>query len=192
MPDGLTAPKAAHVLHISAATLKDWSARLGIGQRSSSTGAWVYTGDDLKVLQSFQSLREDGHGLDTITRKLRPLIDPEVVDDASAIADRPINDRSTYDETTSSELTLIRQEMVRVTDLARENAQAAHQIGDLEATVRHLQFQLSEREEQLKQSQGAISREARELEETRRRLTETQDRLVQMADRPWWRKLFGS
>ena len=191
MPDGLTAPKAASALHISAATLKDWSARLGIGERSASTGAWVYSVDDLKVLQSFQALREDGHGLETITRKLRPLVDPEVLDEQSEVADTSSSERSAIAEAATAELTLMRQEMVRVTDLARDYANAAHQIGDLEATVRFLQAQVTARDEQIQETKKALGDEKQELQATRRRLDETRDRLVGMAERPWWKRLFG-
>jgi DNA-binding transcriptional MerR regulator len=69
MAANITAPEAAKRLGIGTTTIKTWADKIGLGHKTAS-GVWLYSEDDLRVLEVVQTLREEDRSFDTIMRRV--------------------------------------------------------------------------------------------------------------------------
>src|SRR5690606_20574362 len=65
----ITAPEAAKRLGIGVTTIKTWAEKIGLGHKTAS-GVWLYSEEDLRVLEVVQALREDDRSFETIVRRI--------------------------------------------------------------------------------------------------------------------------
>jgi DNA-binding transcriptional MerR regulator len=136
MTKTMSAPDLAAKLGVSITTIKTWSERVGIGRKNSS-GVWVYSENDLQILETVQALRGEDKGFETITRRLQKEA-PE------AESSPPGGNFPPPAPSLENFRSMIVETLRTDNDLAEKYARAAHQIGRLEAENEGLQRQLEE------------------------------------------------
>lgn len=198
MSDTLTAPEAAKRLGVGATTLKTWAEKVGVGEKNGA-GVWLFSDRDMNVLEVVQALRDEGRTFVTITRRLRE--DSPDADLSPPDTDQPPSDTDSEapdDENVYPIEVVTPTEIERVTELAREFARAAHQIGRLEAEKENLMAENARLAGELADARKLLTGSSNELDDTRRRLAdEAQARAAlleqqkQKQNQSWWHRLFG-
>lgn len=193
MTTTVTASDAAKHLGVGLTTLKTWAERVGVGEKTSS-GLWLFTEQDMHVLGVVQMLRADDRGFDTITRRLQSEL-PERNGPADDTESPVPGGAGHYPAMSPDEMRgLIVDAIQGQTELAEKYARATYEIGDLRATVRHLQAQLEEKEQLLQESRCALSDGGKEVESLRLDVVRYEERVRTLEAThdpplPWWRRL---
>lgn len=219
----LSMRQAADKLEVSYSTLKGWLDRLDLNIPRNTRGEYQITSEILTVLETVKALRDQDMGLDTIERKIGPsterhasgsvgqAIVPEVMNPGSANGSsgsradgEPLAGDGADDgaeRLTASIVSAVRSELQVITELSEKYARAAHEIGKLESTVKHLEAQVGDagvREEAaLERERTARERLAAaeaERDEVRRRAEEAEARARRLEEtlaQPWYKRWFG-
>lgn len=196
MSETMTAPEVAKRLGVGATTLKTWAEKVGVGEKNGA-GVWLFSERDMQTLEIVQALRDEGRTFITITRRLRPNEPSTDTSPPDADQSPPDGDREApgAEESYPAEL-VTPTEIERVTELARDFARAAHQIGRLEAEKEHLQAENARLVNELGEARKLLAGGSSEVDDLRRRVAEeAQARAAlleeQRKPRTWWGKLWG-
>lgn len=167
MTDRQTFQEVSGRLGVSVSTLKAWTGRLSLGNERGANGKRFLSLEEIAVLEAAKMLRDEGSGLNTITRKLTP--DSHLVDADEQVTASRLSDDSHLTTKTTFDIEAVAVRLVEAmkneNDLAEKYARAAHRIGELEATLKA-------------------------VEADRERITSERDKALQLAApqvKPWWK-----
>lgn len=147
--ENLTTTEAAEQLGVSVTTIKAWLNQLPLERDVDSRGRRRIDQETLSVLETVKSLRAEDCGYQTIRRRMFQTTDDQLSPDSKISS--PDSQPSDAQLTLNTE-TVVAQVIAAIREdnaLAEKYARAAHQIGGLEAEVKHLTAENAALKEQI-------------------------------------------
>jgi DNA-binding transcriptional MerR regulator len=215
MAANITAPEAAKRLGIGITTIKTWADKIGLGHKTAS-GVWLYSEEDLRVLEVVQTLRDEDRSFDTIIRRIgQDGVLTTAAPSSNTDSRRPAISTEDAERQPTASDDIDREHQIDLLPVVRELNETVQQVNSLALLLTNAgkenerlrgEVLMAERRLIEAETKGAeADRLRQELDESRQRLNAERDdaalqravadnlRSELMAERgkSWWRKLMG-